>query len=97
MIGSPGVTPVRTLINEAAMLIPAQRLALCLVVASGTDTMHAPAFGTPADAWAAWAAISVDTHIRCRDRPVRRVLSIMPTTYEESGPPRKASTSPSRS
>ena len=83
MIGTPGVTPVRALINEAATLIPADRLALCLVVASGTDTLHAAAFGTPEDAWAACAEISAETHVTYRDTPVRRVLSIMPTKYED--------------
>ncbi len=83
MIGTRGVTPVRALINEAAAMIPASRLALCLVVASGTDTLHAAAFGTPEDAWAACAAVSAETHISYRDRPVRRVLSIMPTKYED--------------
>ena len=83
MIGTQGVTPVRALINEAATLIPAERLALCLVVASGTDTLHAAAFGTPEDAWAACAAVSAETHISYRDSPVRRVLSIMPTKYSD--------------
>ena len=83
MIGSRGVTPVRALINEAATLIPAYRLALCLVVASGTDTLHAAAFGSPEDAWAACAAVSAETHISYRDAPARRVLSIMPTKYED--------------
>jgi nickel-dependent lactate racemase len=32
MIGTRGVTPVRALINEAATMIPAERLALCLVL-----------------------------------------------------------------
>jgi nickel-dependent lactate racemase len=83
MIGTRGVTPVRALINEAATLIPAERLALCLVVASGTDTLHAAAFGTPEDAWAACADISAQTHVTYRERPVKRVLSIMPTKYED--------------
>jgi nickel-dependent lactate racemase len=83
MIGTRGVTPVRALVNEAASLIPAQRLALCLVVASGTDTLHAAAFGTPEDAWAACAEISAQTHVTYLERPVRRVLSIMPTKYED--------------
>ena len=83
MIGTRGVTPVRALINEAATLIPAQRLALCLVVASGTDTLHAAAFGTPEDAWAACAAVSAETHVTYLDHPVKRVLSIMPTKYED--------------
>ena len=83
MIGTRGVTPVRALVNEAAALIPAERLALCLVVASGTDTLHAAAFGTPEDAWAACAEVSAQTHVTYRDQPVRRVLSIMPTKYED--------------
>ncbi len=83
MIGTRGVTPVRALVNEAATLIPAQRLGLCLVVASGTDTLHAAAFGTPEDAWAACAEVSAQTHVTYLERPVRRVLSIMPTKYED--------------
>jgi lactate racemase len=83
MIGTRGVTPVRALVNEAATLIPADRLALCLVVASGTDTLHAAAFGTPEDAWAACAEVSAETHVTYFERPVRRVLSIMPTKYED--------------
>ena len=54
-------------------------MALCLVVASGTDTLHAAAFGTPEDAWAACAEIAAETHVTYLDAPVRRVLSIMPT------------------
>ncbi len=83
MIGTRGVTPVRALINEAATLIPARRLALCLVVRSGRDTLHAAAFGTPEDAWAACAEISAETHVSYRDVPVKRVLSIMPTKYQD--------------
>ena len=70
MIGTRGVTPVRALVNEAASLIPAERLALCLVVESGSDTLHAAAFGTPEDAWAACAAISAETHVSYLDRSV---------------------------
>ncbi len=83
MIGTAGVTPVRALINEAAAMITARRMALCLVVASGTDTLHAAAFGTPEDAWAACAEVSAQTHVTYLDAPVRRVLSIMPTKYED--------------
>jgi lactate racemase len=83
MIGTQGITPVRALIDEAAQLIPARRLACCLVVASGTDTLHAVAFGTPEASWAACAEISAQTHVTYFDQPVRRVLSIMPTKYED--------------
>ena len=40
IIGTRGITPVRALINEAASLVPAERLALCLVVTVG---QHRPA------------------------------------------------------
>lgn len=83
MIGTSGITPVRALINEASELIPARRLALCLVVASGSDTLHAASFGTPEDAWAACAAVSAQTHVKYFDEPVARVLSVMPTKYQD--------------
>ena len=83
MIGTRDITPVRALINEAASMLPARRLALCLVVASGTDALHAAAFGTPEDAWAACAEVSAETHITYLDAPVKRVLSVMPTKYED--------------
>jgi lactate racemase len=83
MIGTRGITPVRALIDEAASMIAARRLALSLVVASGTNTLHAVAFGSPEDSWAACADISSQTHVSYLDHPVRRVLSIMPTKYED--------------
>ena len=88
MIGTRGVTPVRALIDEAAAMIPAERLALCLVVESGparseADTLHAAAFGSPEEAWAACANVSAEMHVTYLDRPVRRVLSVMPTKYAD--------------
>jgi len=53
IIGTRGITPVRALINEAASLVPAERLALCLVVTSGSTVLHSNSFGTPESAWAA--------------------------------------------
>ena len=83
IIGTRGITPVRALINEAAALIPSRRLALCLVAQSGTSALHAASFGAPEDAWAACAEVSAQTHVRYLDAPVRRVLSIIPTKYED--------------
>jgi nickel-dependent lactate racemase len=83
MIGSRGITPVRALINEAASLIPSRRLALCLVAQSGTAALHAASFGSPESAWAACAEVSAQTHVRYLDAPVRRVLSVIPTKYED--------------
>ena len=40
-------------------------------------------FGTPADAWKAASALSAQTHIIYVDRPYRRVLSVMPSLYDD--------------
>ncbi|MDO8108000.1 lactate racemase domain-containing protein [Isoptericola sp. b441] len=83
IIGTRGITPVRALIDEAASLIPSQRLALCVVAQSGSHALHAAALGTPEEAWAAAAAVSAETHVRYLDAPVRRVVSIIPEKYED--------------
>ncbi|WP_433293509.1 lactate racemase domain-containing protein [Actinoplanes sp. CA-030573] len=83
IIGTRGVTPVRALIHEAAALIPSRRLALCLVVQSGTGALHAASFGTPEEAWAACADISAETHIQYLHAPVRRILSLIPEKYDD--------------
>jgi nickel-dependent lactate racemase len=83
IIGTRGITPVRALVNEAASLIPSERLALCVVTQSGADSLHAASFGTPEAAWAAAAEVAAQTHIRYLDQPVRRVLSVIPTRYQD--------------
>jgi nickel-dependent lactate racemase len=83
IIGTRGITPVRALIDEAAALIPAQTLALCVVAQSGTGALHAAAFGDPREAWAAAAEVSAQTHVRYLDAPVRRVLSVIPEKYDD--------------
>ena len=82
-IGAPGTTPVRALIDEAAALIPSDRLALCVVARSGTHELHAAGFGSPETAWAAAAAVSAETHVQYLDRPVDRVLAVMPDRYDD--------------
>ncbi len=83
IIGTTGVTPVRAMIDEGAALIPTQRLALCLVVESGTGAVEAAAFGTPEDAWAAAAGVAAQTHVEYVDEPFTRVLSVMPERYQD--------------
>jgi len=83
IIGVPGVTPVRSIVNRAAEMIPSRRLCLALVVASGTHDASFAALGTPEDAWEAAAAVSAHTHVRYLDRPVRRVLSLIPDRYDD--------------
>ena len=83
IIGTRGITPVRALINEAAALVPGERLAFCVVTQSGTGRLHSMAFGDPIDAWAAAADVSAETHVRYLDAPVRRVLSLLPAKYDD--------------
>ena len=47
IIGTRGITPVRALIDEAASLVPGERLAFCVVTQSGTGDLHSMAFGDP--------------------------------------------------
>jgi len=83
IIGTRGITPVRALIDEAAAMVPSERLALCLVTESGGDGLHCVAFGAPEDSWDAAAAVSAQTHVRYLDEPVRRVLSVIPRRYDD--------------
>lgn len=83
IIGTLGTTPVRALIDEAAALIPTRRLALCVVVESGTGAVCSATFGPPEPAWAAAAEVSARVHVRYLDTPVRRVISLLPTKYHD--------------
>lgn len=83
IIGTRGITPVRALIDEAASLVPSDLHALCLVVASGSDRLHAISSGEPRTAWTAAAEVSAEVHVRYLDAPVQRVLSIIPTKYDD--------------
>ncbi|MGN6794494.1 MAG: lactate racemase domain-containing protein [Streptosporangiaceae bacterium] len=82
-IGVRGVTPVRALIDEAASMVPGERLAFCLVTRSHAADLHAVTFGEPRAAWAAAADVSAQVHIRYLDEPVRRVLSLIPQKYQD--------------
>jgi nickel-dependent lactate racemase len=83
IIGTLGVTPVRALIDRAAALVPSRRLALSLVVASGTPNMHAVTFGGAEASWRAAAVVSAAVHVRYLAAPVRRILSIVSPRYDE--------------
>ncbi|GIF04909.1 lactate racemase domain-containing protein [Actinoplanes siamensis] len=83
IIGTRGITPVRALIDQAAGLIPSRRLALCLVVQSGTGALHAVSFGPPEEAWAACADVSAQTHVQYVEKPFSRIISIIPQKYDD--------------
>jgi nickel-dependent lactate racemase len=83
LIGTRGITPVRAMINEAASMVPGERLAFCVVTKSRTQNLHSMAFGDAAAAWAAAADVSAESHILYLDAPVRRVLSLIPAKYDD--------------
>jgi nickel-dependent lactate racemase len=80
LIGS-GYTPVRAVIDRAASMIDRPAFCLALVVThAGTAGVF---FGTPQEAWSAAAELSARVHVVYKERPFRRVLSVMPTMYED--------------
>jgi lactate racemase len=83
IIGTRGITPVRALINAAADRIPSEKLCVAVVTEAGTDRLHSVSVGTTESAWAGAADIAADSHITYLDQPVKRVLSILPTMYDD--------------
>ena len=85
IIGTTGLTPVRALINDGAALIPADTYAFSVVTASSPEGsgLHSISFGDPIASWASAAEISAATHITYLEKPVRRVLSLIPRMYDE--------------
>ncbi len=83
IIGTQGVTPVRALIDEAAAMIPSQRFAFCVVTGTEPGSLRSIAFGPPEPAWAVAAEVSAQAHITYLDKPVRRVLSLLPVKYDD--------------
>jgi nickel-dependent lactate racemase len=83
VIGTPGITPVRALIDAAAALVPGERHALCVVVDHASGGLHAASFGPAGDAWAAAATVAAETHVRYLPAPVSRVLSLVAPRYAD--------------
>ena len=74
-------TPVREAINQAAAMIPTDRLSCCLVAKEeGLSGLY---IGTPEEAWSAAADLSSQLHIEYVDHPFERVLSVMPEMYDD--------------
>ncbi len=80
VIGTPH-TPVRAVIDRAAALIDRPTLCFALVVTyQGLAGMYV---GSPQEAWQAAAGLSSQLHVLYVDKPYRRVLSVMPTMYDD--------------
>jgi len=74
-------TPVRKVVDEAAALLPMERMCIGLVV-QGAD-LAGLYIGTPEEAWEAAADLSEKLHIIYKDKPFKRVLSRAPEMYDD--------------
>ena len=83
LIGTRGITPVRAIINAGSELIPTLRMAICLVVKSGTDEIEYVATGETDDAWALSSEVAADSHIEYVEKPFKKVVAMMPTRYAD--------------
>jgi nickel-dependent lactate racemase len=80
MIGTE-YTPVRRVIDKAAAFIDRPKLCFSMVVKG--DDLAGLYIGSPEEAYRAAAGLSAQLHIKWVDRPYRRVLSVMPTLYDD--------------
>jgi nickel-dependent lactate racemase len=76
-----GYTPVRAVIDRAARLVDRPKRCLALVVTQ--RGLAGAFFGSPEDAWQAASEVSAKVHIVWVEKPYRRVLSVMPTMYDD--------------
>ena len=83
IIGAPGITPVRRLIDRAAALIPIERRCIAMVVRTGDAELHGLYLGSCEEAWAAAAEQSATVHITTVERPYETVLSVVPPMYPD--------------
>lgn len=74
-------TPVREIIDMAAELVKVPVACLSMVVTE--EEISGMYFGAPKEAWRAAAELSAQKHIVWVDRPFQRVLSVMPSLYDD--------------
>ena len=76
-----GYTPVRAIIDRAAGMIDRPVACFALVVThGGVEGLY---FGSAQEAWKAASVLSARKHIIYVKKPFRRVLSVMPTLYDD--------------
>ena len=74
-------TPVRRVIDLAANFIPVPRSCFSLVVSG--NQLSGLYYGSPEDAYKKAADLSSSVHIKWLEKPVSRVLSVMPRMYKD--------------
>ncbi|MCE5258835.1 MAG: lactate racemase domain-containing protein [Chloroflexi bacterium] len=75
-------TPVRKLLDHAAGFIPVQRLCFSLVV-KGHHDLAGVYFGSPEESQAVAANLSAIWNVVWVDKPFKKVISVMPTLYDD--------------
>jgi lactate racemase len=80
LIGTPR-TPVRALIDQAAEKIAVPVACFALVLRK--QDIVGIYFGSALEAWKEAAHLSAREHVRWEDRPLRRVLSVLPEMYDD--------------
>jgi len=75
-------TPVRQVIDRAAAMIDLPKSCFSMVV-KGHDDLAGLYFGTPEESQAAAVELSAQVNVVYLDRPVKTVLSVMPTLYDD--------------
>jgi nickel-dependent lactate racemase len=83
IIGTPGITPVRALVEAAAAMVPGERHALCVVGDRDHAGLRGLTFDEPRRAWAAAAGVAAETHVVHLDAPVPRVVSMVAPRYAD--------------
>ena len=83
MIGSVGITPVRQMIDAAAELVPSTKLLIGMIVKPGSDDLQFMSFGDTRASWEACAEVSSQVHVKYVPRDYPRVVSVIPTMYED--------------
>ncbi|MGI5950333.1 MAG: lactate racemase domain-containing protein [Brooklawnia sp.] len=83
MIGTPGITPVRAMINEGANMVPGEKYCLAFVVKAYSDQLESASFGSPEDAWAQQAKVTAQTHIEYVEEAFPNVISEIPLRYHD--------------
>lgn len=76
-----GYTPVRAIIDRAASFI--DRPVTCFSLVVTHEGTHGLFYGTPQEAWQAAANLSAEVHITYVNEPYKKIISIMPTLYDD--------------
>jgi nickel-dependent lactate racemase len=76
-----GYTPVRAIIDRAASFI--DRPVTCFSLVVTHESTNGLFYGSAQEAWQAAANLSSQVHIKYVDQPYKKVLSVMPSLYDD--------------